>query len=183
MPELIAKTALQGQAPLTLAATTLAEGPVLPLTSVAPYPGQKPAVDAALKPLGLSFPAPDTLSAKGAARIIWTGRDQAFLIGVPAPDGLSDAAALTDQTDGWATLTLSGPAATDVLMRLVALDLRLAAFPVGKTARAGLNHMALILSRTAPDTFDLMVFRSMARSAWHEIADALQMRAARLALT
>lgn len=179
MPDLIAKSALSGHAPLTRAGTTLAEGQAGPVTSVAPYPGRMPQVDACLAPLGLSFPAPNTQVAQGAARMLWTGREMAFLIGAEAPPALADHAALTDQTDGWALLTLTGPMAEAALMRPVPLDLRLAAFPVGRTTRAPLNHMQAILTRTAPDAFEVMVFRSMARTAWAELAEALEVLEAR----
>ncbi len=179
MPELIAKSALAGHAALTRAETTLAEAPATPITSIAPFPGALAAVDAALKPLGTSFPAPNRQSTGPAARLIWTGREQAFLTGAAAPD-LTGIAATTDQSDGWAILTLSGPLATDTLARLFPLDLRDAVFPVGQTARSGLNHMSAILSRSGPAAWEIMVFRSMARTAWHELAEALEMQAARL---
>ncbi|ESW60957.1 MAG: sarcosine oxidase subunit gamma [Rhodobacter sp. CACIA14H1] len=179
MPELIAKSALAGFAPLTRLDTTLAKGQTLRLTSVAPWPGRMAQVNDALGALGLSFPAPNTQSVAGSARLVWTGRDQAFLVGAEAPEGLAAHAALTDQSDGWAVLTLSGPAAADALMRPVPLDLRLAAFPPGRTARAPLNHMQAILTRTGTQAFEVMVFRSMARTAWQELAEALEVLAAR----
>ena len=173
MPELIAKSALAGQAPLTLAGTTLAEAAPASLISIAPFPGKMDAVNVALAPLGLTFPAPNQQSTAGDAHLIWAGRDLAFLTGVPAPAGLQTHAALTDQTDGWASLTLSGTHAADALARLVPLDLRPAAFPVGQTMRSALNHMQMVLTRTAPDAFHILVFRSMARTAWHELHEAL----------
>ena len=179
MPELIAKSALSGHAPLTLLGTTLAEGQAAPITSIAPFPGRIAQVNAALSPLGLAFPAPNTQATHGNTRLLWTGRDQAFLIGAQAPTGLANHAALTDQTDGWAILTLQGPAASDVLMRPVPLDLRATAFLVGRTARAPLNHMQAILTRTGQDALEIMVFRSMARTAWAELAEALEVLAAR----
>ena len=57
------------------------------------------------------------------ARTPWYSREE--ISKLPAAH-----AALTDQTDGWASLTLTGPHATDALLRLVPLDLRPAAFPV-----------------------------------------------------
>lgn len=174
MPELIAKTALGGPVPLLLAATELAEAPILSMTSVAPYPGRKKQVNAALMPLGVTFPAPNSHSAMGEVRLIWTGRDQAFLIGAPAPEGLAEHAALTDQSDCWARLTLSGPQAEATLARLVPIYLRAKTFPIGSTTRAPLGHMSMILSRLADQGFEIMIFRSMARTAWHEIGDALE---------
>ena len=163
VPELIAKSALAGQAPLALAGTTLAEAAADTLISIAPFPGKMAAVNAALAPLGLTFPAPNQQSTNGTTRLIWAGRDLAFLIGVPAPAGLQSHAALTDQTDGWASLTLTGPHATDALARLVPLDLRPAAFPVGQTMRSALNHMQMMsqlyhsmLYRDHPPTFHLL---------------------------
>ena len=85
MPELIAKTALEGRAPLTLATTTLAEADPGPVTSVALFPGQGKAAAKALKPLGLTFPAPNRLVEKDELRLVWTGREQAFLIAARAP--------------------------------------------------------------------------------------------------
>lgn len=134
----------------------------------------------ALKPLGLAFPAPNSFTTSGAATLVWTARNQAFLIGIAAPEIAG--AALTDQSDGWAALRLEGPAATDALMRLYPLDLRLQSFAQGAAARAPLNHMQSVLLRTAPYSFDILVFRSMAQTAWHEVAAAMKTVAARAAL-
>lgn len=178
MPSLFAKTPLHGRPPLSIGTLTLAEAAPDPITSVSPLQGQDKALARALKALGLAFPAPNRFLAKGAARIVWTGRGQAFLIGAP-PTGLQAAAALTDQSDGWAGLRLEGPSAAEALMRLYPLDLRPAAFPEGAAARAPLNHMASVLMRTGPEAFEVLVFRSMAASAWHEIEDAMRRLAAR----
>ena len=56
MAKLIAKSALGGQAAITIAATTLAEMDIGPITSVAPFPNREEAV---AKALG-GFPAPNT---------------------------------------------------------------------------------------------------------------------------
>lgn len=182
MPELIAKTALQGRKPLVRGGCTLDQVLVGAVTSVALFPGQGAAAEAALAPLGLRFPAPNRVTAAQGARLVWTGREQAFLIGAEAPD-LTGIAATTDQTGGWITLGLSGPAAAEVLMRLVPLDLRAAALPPGHCARAPLGHMQAILLRTGEEAFEIMVFRSMARTAWHEIEVAMRALAARAALS
>ena len=113
--------------------------------------------------------------------IVWTGREQAFLIGAEAPD-LGDAAAVTDQSGGWAALSVTGLAAADALMRYVPLDLRLQAFPVGRAVRAPVYHMNAVLWRSGEDSLMVMVFRSMARTAWHEIDEALISLAARAKL-
>jgi len=168
VPELIAKSALAGQAPVTHHGTTLSEAPLGQVTSIAAFPGQQKAV---AKALGQPFPKPN--SAKDG--LCWTGPDQAFLMGRAAPD-LTGLAAVTDQTGGWAALRLTGPMAADALMRLVPLDL--GRFKPGQSARAPLGHMQMILLRDA-EGFLILVFRSMARTAWHEIESAMKALAAR----
>ena len=180
MPELIAKTALEGRKPLVIAGTTLSQVDPGAVTSIAPFPGQDKAVAKALKPLGISFPDVNRFTEKGDARIVWTGRDQAFLIGAPCPD-MGAAAAVTDQSGGWVTLSLAGPEAEVALMRYVPMDLRLAAFPVGTAVRTPFYHMAMVLMRVSDQGFQMMLFRSMARTAWHEIEVALRTLAARAA--
>ncbi len=181
MPELIAKSPLSDITPITLGGLRLSELALGPITSIAPLPGQDKAVGKALKPLGLTFPAPNTFASAAEAKLVWTARNQAFLIGVAAPNAMPGAA-LTDQSDGWAGLRIEGPTTADALMRPYPLDLRLKSFPVGTAARAPLNHMQSVLMRTAPYAFDLLVFRSMARTAWHEIEAAMRTLAARAAL-
>lgn len=178
MPSLIEKTACNGLLPVAAGGVSLSELPPARITSVAPLAGKDRAVATALKALGLGWPAPGRSVTKGAAGCLWTGRGQAFLIGAD-PDGLSAIAALTDQSDGWARMRLSGPGAEAVLARLVPLDLRVAAFPVGAVARTGLNHMMTVLSRAEAESFDILVFRSMAASAVHEVQQAMAAVAAR----
>jgi heterotetrameric sarcosine oxidase gamma subunit len=164
VPELIAKLPL-GVAPVTHGQVTLAEWPLPRMTSVSPFEGQDKAVAKVLKSMGLVFPAPNRTSVADDVTLI--------------PGPLAANCALTDQSDGWAAFTLTGPQAEAVLARLIPLDLRSAAFAVGHAVRTPLNHMNMILWRTGPSAFTLLVFRSMARTAWHEIADAMQMVAAR----
>ena len=180
MPELIAKSPLSGVWPVAHGGLRLSEHLLGRVTSIAVLPGQDKAVARALKPLGLAFPAPNTFLSAADARLVWTARDQAFLIGIAPPDIAG--AALTDQSDGWAALRLEGPGAADALMRLYPLDLRQHVFAVGAAARAPLNHMQSTVMRTAPYVFDILVFRSMARTAWHELEAAMKTLAARATL-
>ncbi|MCC6519444.1 MAG: sarcosine oxidase subunit gamma [Tabrizicola sp.] len=179
MPELIAKSALEGRN-LTLGTVTLAEVEVGPITSVAVLPGGAKAVAKGLKTLGLAMPEPNSFAEKKGARIVWTGRDQAFLTGVEPP--ALEGAALTDQSDGWAALALTGAGAVDVLARLVPVDLRLAAFPVGRAIRTQLNHMNVMILRAGDHAFEILGFRSMARTAWHELETTMHMVAARMGM-
>jgi len=176
--EWIAKTPLAGQGPVRHGEVGLSELALGQVTSVAPFVGQDKALSAALKPMGLVFPAPNTVSARGTVRLVWTGRGQAFLLGA-APGDWGTVAACTDQSDGWAGLSLTGPGAADVLARLVPLDFR--AMQAGACARSSLGHMPLILLRVGAG-FELLTFRSMAKTAWHEVEAAMRMLAARALL-
>ena len=180
MASLIETTPAAGLLPFAAGAAVLTEVAAGPITSLAPFRGKDRAVSAALKPLGLPFPAPGKAVTKGDAACVWTGRGQAFLIGVEPPEGLAGIAALTDQSDAWVLLRLSGAAAEAVLARLVPLDLRVTTgFRTGSAARTLLGHMPLVIRRVAAAEFELMTFRSMAAHAVHELTVAMEAVAAR----
>lgn len=178
MASLIEITPCDGLLPKIAGGMVLSELPFARMTSVAPLKGKSRALGAALKAMGLGWPAPGASFGAGDAAILWSGMDQAYLVGTD-PEPLQGLAALTDQSDGWARMRLKGPGGEAALARLVPLDLRPEVFPVGKVARTGLNHMMLHLTRSGPDSFDLMVFRSMAASAVHELHQAMEAVAAR----
>ena len=179
MAELIAKSPLAGFAPVVTPSGSLTEVHPGQITSLQPHPGKLAALSKALKKAhGVGFPGPgESLSAKGVT-VIWSGREQAFQLGVSADPALADLAAVTDQSDGWAVMLLQGPKGAQVLARLCPLDLRPGVFAVGQVARSQLQHVPALIHRSK-DGFQIMVFRSMARTAWHELATALHMLAAR----
>jgi len=181
VPSLIETSACDDLLPILRTSVRLTELPFARVTSVAPFAGKERAVATAMKKIGLGWPEPGQSIRAGDAGCLWTGRGQAFLIGADAA-GLAGLAALTDQSDGWARMRLEGAAAEAVLARLVPMDLRRSAFPDGAVARTGLNHMMMVLHREGPEAFQIMVFRSMAGSAVHEIATAMNAVAARAAL-
>lgn len=177
MAELIAIPAAEGLLPVEAGGMKLVDAGLGRITSVAPFAGQAHALGKALEGMGLIWPAPNRVIEEDGARIVWTGVDQAFLIGAdPAP--LQGLAALTDQGDGWAGLHLEGPGADEALARLVPVDLRPAVFGPGAGVRTQLGHMMCVILR-AGEGYDILVFRSMARTAVHEIAEAMERVAAR----
>ena len=179
MADLQATEAVSGL-PVTEGTVTLSLMDPSPVTSVAPYPGAD--TNSALAPLGVRFPAPGEVSEHGGARLAWAGREMAFLMGAPAPDGLAARAALTDQSDGWVWVHLSGADARDVLARLMPLDVRDTGLPVGGVARSLLGHMQAMILRPAPDAYEIAVFRAMAGTLAHEVTEAMRSVAARAAL-
>jgi len=168
--------------PTVLGACRMEACAPVPITAVAPWPRRQESADAALRRIGLGFPQPGQVISNGSARAAWAGRETAFLFGAPAPEGLNEHAALTDQSDGWAGLRLSGEAAEAVLARLVPLDLRAGGLASGQAARSLLNHVPCLILREAATVFELYVYRSMAGTAVHDLTEAMRSVAARAAL-
>ena len=180
MVELKAKSALNGHAPTTIGSVSLSEMDLGVMTSVAPWNGQGDALSAAMKKaLGVGFPAPGQAPFNGDVRAIWFGREMALLTGAAPDASLSAHGALTDQSDAWTTLRLSGAGAEDVLARLVPVDLRLSQFGPGATARTELAHVAASVTRLEDGAFLVMVFRSMAQTLHHDLKSAMEAVAAR----
>lgn len=180
MVELKAKSPCDGLLPLTIGRIKLSEADLGVLTSVAPYAGKTKATSAAMtKAHGVAFPAANRALGKDGARAVWFGRDMALLAG-PAPDaGLAKHAALTDQSDAWTCVELSGAGAEDVLARLVPVDLRAATFKRGHTVRSQIKHMNGLITLTGTNSFLLMVFRSMAATLVHDLQEAMASVASR----
>jgi len=161
--------------PVEAGACRLSALPAGPIVAIAPYPGRRGDVAARMG----GFPDPGQVLDLPAGRLVWAGRESAFLFGT-APD-LAGVAAQTEQSDGWCGLRLEGADAAEVLARLVAVDLAPLAVP--SAARAQLNHMPLLLVRGGDSLWDLWSYRSMAGTMVHELGAAMAGLAARRGLT
>lgn len=176
MARLVAKSPCWGLLPVSVDGAALTEVKPEAITSVAPFRGQEKAVSGALEAaVGGAFPRPNRTSGKDGARVVWTGPGQAMVLGPRvAPEG----AAVTDQSDAWAVMRLEGRLAEAVLARLVPIDVRRAQFKAGHTARTQLHHMTCSLTRVGAGAFEIMVFRSMAKTAVEELHRAMKSVAA-----
>ena len=180
MVELIERTPCDGLLPLTIGGVSLTEDLPAAMTSIAPYAGQAKPLNAALQAAhGVDFPAIGRSTGKAGARMIWFGQSMALLQGPVAAAELAEFAALTDQSDAWAVVRLDGIGAADVLARLVPVDLRGQSFKRGYTVRTELAHMMASITRIGPDAFQVMVFRSMARTLVHDLKTAMAAMLAR----
>lgn len=159
--------------PVTLGSVRASPLPMATVHAIAPFPGRMADVAARLG----GFPAPGQVLDTPTGRLVWAGREAAFLWGA-APD-LTGLAAVTDQSDGWAGLRLEGAGAADVLARLVPVDLATLSPPAA--IRSQLNHLPLLLIHPAAETWDLWSFRSMAGTLVHEVEAAMRGVAARAA--
>ena len=177
MAKLPAKSPCEGLLPIKFGTCTLTELTPNAITSIAPVNGKSKAVSDALRNThGIGFPRQNRATGKAGARCIWFGPGQAMLVG-PASDAVPDAA-VTDQSDGWALMRLHGAGAHSVLARLVPVDMRGSVFKHGHTARTLLYHMPVSITRTAANSFDIMVFRSMSKTAVDEFSHAMKSVAA-----
>lgn len=167
--KLIALTPCAGLLPIAHGGVQVTEVLYDRLTSVAPFRGQEKAVAAALT---------DGLAAmnrrKGA--VTWFGHGTWLIVGDVAADGL---AAVSDQTDAWAVVTVSGAGVEDVLARLVPVDLRKGLFKKNHVAKTMLGHMSVTIVRTGADAFEIMVMRSMAQTLVHDLDVAMRTVAVR----
>ena len=167
MAELAEADAFDGLGlPLAIGEARLAALPPVRRLLVAPF--------AAGFPAGL--PPPGRLATVPGGRVLWAGLGQWFFEG--AAKAPASGAAVVDQTDGWASLALTGEDAAAVLARLVPLDLDPAVFPPGTVARTLLRHVMLLLIGTG-DGFELMVPRSYARTVVRELSEAMHSVVAR----
>lgn len=179
MVDLKATSPLEGAVPKQAGGVFLREAAPQFITAILPQKGAEKDLSAALKSAhGMALPGVGKTSGKAALRCLWAGRATYFLVGETAADpALSKCAALVDQSDAWAVMSLEGAAATEVLARLCPLDLRDSQFKRGQTARSEVAHMMAVITRTTRG-FEIMVMRSFARTAAHHIDEAMKSVAA-----
>ncbi|MVO16233.1 sarcosine oxidase subunit gamma [Rhodobacteraceae bacterium CY05] len=172
--DLIALTPCDGILPVTIGSINLTEDVPAAMTLIAPCAGQEEAVSATMEAAhGMAFPAVNRSTGKAGARAIWFGQGAALLQGPAATQELADIAALTDQSDAWTVVRLEGESAAAVLARLAPVDLRSHLFKRGHTARCEVSHMMGSITRVGPEAFQIMVFRSMARTLVHDLKTAM----------
>jgi len=174
----VADTGLQAVSPLrgyaeTIGGIALSEVTGLGLVAVAPSQGEERALEAALNAgYGLDWPATGQSVTGGDVRLLGMARDQAFLM-FPhdgfgavsaAHEKLGAAGWLTDQSDSWAMLRVSGADVRAALERICMLDLHPDAFGAGMVQRTTMDHLAVIILREEADTFLLMSPTSSAES-------------------
>jgi sarcosine oxidase gamma subunit len=141
------------------------------VASVAPFKGKAAAVDKALAKHAIGFPDAGQAIEGPHAAAIWTGIDECFLLSdAPLSLNLSGKAAVTDQSDGWGWVRLSGDGWQDVMARLCPVDP--AAMEPGCAVRSEAAHMMAIIYGVR-DGVVIGVMRSFARTMAHDISVAM----------
>ena len=175
MAELIAKTACADLLPLELVGLTLTEVVEDNVTVIAPYKDQHKAVsDLLQKTHGFGLPAVNRSLGKEGSRAIWFSQGHWMVLGPAIGLKLSKIAAVVDQSDAWTIVRLEGAAAEDVLARLVPVNLSRSAFKRGHTVRSSLYHIMASITRIGNNTFQIIVFRSMAETLVHDLSVAMK---------
>lgn len=142
---------------------------------------QEPALEHAIgSRFGLSLPKGPSAVSSASHTLLWAGPGQWLLVASShagfAEDcaGLAGLAALAEQSDGCAVLSLSGRMARKTLAKGCMVDLHAREFPVGTTALTSIAYIGIQLwrSQDGPDgaVYQIMVPRSMAGSFWSWIS-------------
>jgi len=132
--------------------------------------------------LGIALPAPGKTATapERNTTLMSVALDQWFALfdddGQPATAFISTgSAAVTDQSDSWVQLQVSGPKARAALERICPVNLHPDAFPKGSIARTSMEHLGTIISNPDDlDTFELLAPRSSAKSFLHMIMTSVQ---------
>ena len=194
LPSLTAQSPL-GSYNMIIDGTSLIEVTGLSMVSVAPFAGSQAAFQTAIARLFKTdksdSPKPSATmaldqSGKQLCILMPSAQNQWFLCfdddGTNPIDAaktligksLSKQMAMTDQSDSWVILALSGPQSGQTLSRICPIDCGVSAMPIGTTARTSMEHLGAIITRR-PDEGDhqpcfwLLSARSSAASFLHAI--------------
>ena len=194
LPSLTPQSPLGGYN-MIIDATSLIEVTGLSMVSVAPLAGSQAAFQTAIAKLfktsKSNSPKPSATmaldqSGKQLCILMPSAQNQWFLCfdddGTNPIDAaktligksLSKQMAMTDQSDSWVILALSGPQSGQTLSRICPIDCGVSAMPMGTTARTSMEHLGAIITRR-PDEGDhqpcfwLLSARSSAASFLHAI--------------
>ena len=194
LPSLTAQSPLGGYK-MIVDGTSLIEVTGLSMVSVAPLAGSQAAFQTAIAKLFKTdksdSPKPSAtmaLDQSGKQRCILmpSAQNQWFLcfddVGTNPIDAaktligksLSKQMAMTDQSDSWVILALSGPQSRRTFARICPIDCSASAMLIGTTARTSMEHLGAIITRR-PDEGDhqpcfwLLSARSSAASFLHTI--------------
>ncbi|WP_338549739.1 sarcosine oxidase subunit gamma [Roseovarius phycicola] len=122
------------------------------------------------------------ISKDGNARLLRMAQDQAFVVFThDQPDAaaivakrVKAAVYVTDQTDVWTALHLSGASSRHALERICPIDLHADVFAEGHVARTVMEHLGVMVVRDAQDSFVLLSASSSAGSFLHAVETSIR---------
>jgi len=121
--------------------------------------------------------AANTVASAGDVRILWLGPNEWWVVGTDARragllDGLRQAFAgqhtnVTDVSESRTVITMSGPAARDVLARGISNDLHPRAFGPGQCIQTSLSRANVLLHQTDnTPSYEIYVLKSFSDYLW-----------------
>ena len=155
------------------------------ISIAAPHLGERELKSALKNTLGIDLPKPGFSSRSETTpdiTLMSVGRDQWFVRFLETEkssvdwvvDAVGNYAAITDQSDSWAQIELSGISARMSLECVLPVDTDPSIFPEGAVSRTVLEHLGVIVTRQPNDAdgdycFLLMSPRSSAKSFLHAL--------------
>ena len=82
---------------------------------------------------------------------------------------LAGKADILDQSHARARILVGGSAVRRMLAKGVGLDLHPDLFAVGHSAATMIGHLSVLLTRTEPDEYEILVTRSFAEALWDDL--------------
>jgi len=174
-----AKTALDGYS-AEINDVSIREIESLDIISLAVPTGGEKQISTALKnQFGLAMPKSGKFSSasRGDAQLLWMSQDQFFLLRPETTSNpahavaelLNNRAYVTDQSDSYAILEVSGNRALEALERICPVNLHEDEFKIGSIARTMMEHLGVVIMKTETNKWTLMSSRSSAHSFLHAI--------------
>lgn len=135
--------------------------------------------------LGVNWPKPNCTASSddGQYRLLGLQTEQvlALVFAENTAEGqavllptIDSSAFITDQSDSWAALEISGADCVPALERLCPLDLHESVFAIGNVSRTIMEHLSVVILRESRERFLLLSPRSSAQSFLHAIEVSLR---------
>ena len=177
MNALTANSALNGY-DTEIGAVRIAEVTGKSIMSVSTPMGGEDALAAALRTAhDADVPGAGQVTESGSTMFLGLARDQFFVLTEDLghwPEkrvaaALNGAGYVTDQSDSWVILRVSGADSRAALARICPIDLHASVFGRGSLARTSMEHLGAIIVAEGGDDFLVMSARSSAKSFLHAV--------------
>lgn len=151
------------------------------LLSVAATPDQQASTSNALQThCGLSWPEVTQSTSNESTDCLGLQPEQVMLLSqcsdndhTDLENSLTSDTVVTDQTDSWVVVEVSGDRTHDVLERICPIDLHEDTFKIGQVARTSMEHSSVIVFRQT-DRWVLLSPRSSAESFMHSLTQSAE---------
>lgn len=178
MPDKLEATSALGGYDQTFGSVQITEVTGKSLVSVAtPLDGAAALAGALQAAHGAEVPAAGRVTQADGALFLGLAQDQFFVLTDDLGDwpekrvgaALNGTGYVTDQSDSWVILRVSGADVREALARICPIDLHPDVFGQGQMARTSMEHLGTIIIAEGHDSYLLMSARSSASSFLHAV--------------